>query len=146
MTSVEAIKNILSDQVEGYKELLELLKKEKACLIDLNADCVEELSKSKDVLVLRLRLLEEERVRLMQDFGDSKINLVTLGELTGNTVFLEIRSKLVSLFQSIDELNQCNKALIERSLTHIKNNLQFFAFFGIGSPGAEKGVFLSGEM
>lgn len=141
----EQISKILNEQVMGYKMLLELLQRERLCLIDLNANAVEELYKEKDLLILRLRLLEEERLRLMKDCGRGDITLQKLGELTGNETFLDIRSKLRSLMQAIEELNNFNRLLIERSLSYFRNNAGFFNTFGFGYGVPLKGMLISRE-
>jgi hypothetical protein len=145
MKQEDALAKILNEQVIGYKMLLELLQKERLCLIDLNAGAVEELYKEKDILILRLRLLEEERLRLMIDLGRGDITLQKLGEVTGNTIFLDIRSKLKSLMQAIEELNNFNRLLIERSLSYFRSNAGFFKTFGFNEGMPQKGMLISRE-
>jgi|Deesub1362A_J573_1020465.scaffolds.fasta_scaffold00087_104 flagellar biosynthesis/type III secretory pathway chaperone len=153
MTSTEAITNILNEQVSGYRMLLDLLQKERACLLDLNTEGVEGLAKEKDTLVLRLRLLEEERIRLMKKFSEENpqsglsedMSLRKLGEVTGDSAFQDIRSKLVSLLQSIEELNESNRVLIERSLNYVRSTANFFGSFGLGDNSGGKGTLLSTE-
>jgi hypothetical protein len=61
MRIIDSIKSILIEQIKSYRVLLELLQRERECLINLDAHEVENLSKEKDTTLLRLRLLEEER-------------------------------------------------------------------------------------
>ncbi len=145
MTQEDALAKILNEQVMGYKSLLELLQKERLCLIDLNANAVEDLYKEKDVIILKLRLLEDERLRLMKDYGKGEITLQKLGEVTGNKTFHEIRSKLRSLMQAIEELNSFNRLLIERSLSYFRTNSGFFNTFGFGDSAPQKGMLISRE-
>ena len=145
MTQEDALAKILNEQVLGYKMLLELLQKERLCLIELNAAAVEELYKEKDVLILKLRLLEDERLRLMKDLDRGDITLQKLGEVTGNKAFLDIRSKLKSLMQAIEELNNFNRLLIERSLSYFRSNSGFFNTFGFGDGTPQKGMLISKE-
>jgi flagellar biosynthesis/type III secretory pathway chaperone len=153
MTSADAIMKILDEQVSGYRMLLELLQREKACLVDFDAGEIEEISKEKDTMVLRLRLLEEERIRLMNRFQDENpehvkpgdVSLRKLGEITGNEKFLDVRSRLVSLMQSIQELNGLNRTLIDRSLAHVRGSTGFFENFGLDPAGAGKGSLVSEE-
>ena len=145
MNPEEALAKILNEQVNGYKELLELLQKERQDLIDFNAGSIEELYKGKDVLILRLRLLEEERIRLMKDVGSNTMTLKALAEKTGNSAFLELRSKLKSLVQAIEELNSFNRILIDRSLGYLKTNAHFFNIFGMNEGRPQKGMLLSKE-
>ena len=145
MNPEEALAKILNEQVNGYKELLELLQKERQDLIDFNAGAIEELYKGKDVLILRLRLLEEERIRLMKYVGSNTMTLKALAEKTGNSAFLELRSKLTSLVQAIEELNSFNRILIDRSLGYLKTNAHFFNIFGMNEGRPQKGMLLSKE-
>ncbi|MBF0343040.1 MAG: flagellar protein FlgN [Nitrospirae bacterium] len=156
MKTTDALKKILNEQVLGYKALFELLQVERQSLVDFNEQSVEKLSKEKDTLVLKLRLLEDERVRLMRKYSleasketkvrqSADISLKDLAELTGDSAFLDIRSKLRSLLQSIEELNDYNKILIERSINYLKNNLNFLRTLGINPNIQRKGFFITKE-
>ena len=57
MQTVENIKAILSEQVIGYRALLDVLRQESKYIVHFNAPRVEALSKEKDSIVLKLRLL-----------------------------------------------------------------------------------------
>jgi flagellar biosynthesis/type III secretory pathway chaperone len=159
MALLETIKKVLVEQVKGCRLLLELLQREKICLINLQMDEIEALTKEKDILVLKLRLLEEERGRLLDRFvfenfsilpdegpAFQKISLLKLAELTGEAIFLEIRSKLISLSQGIKELNDLNKVMIDRTLGFLKKNTQFLGVVYPGDSKGEKGRLLSMEM
>ncbi len=146
MKQEENIKNILKEQMSGYKSLLELLQKERICLVDLNAECIDEVSKAKDTLIFKLRLLETERIRLIKEFAGEQVSLQKLSEMAGDATFLDIRSKLISLLQSIEEMNEFNRVLIDRSLNYIINNANFFGLLGINSGRPSKGSLLSGEI
>ncbi len=150
MTSVEAIISILKEQISGYKVLLNLLQKERSCLIDIDAEKVEELSKEKDTVLMRLRLLEEERQRLTKKFAEDNdlsgdINLKGLGALIGDDALLTLRSQLQSLLQSVEEMNEFNSVLIDRSIKYFKLNTNFFSSFAPKLARKSKGAFLSKE-
>ncbi|MGB9716297.1 MAG: flagellar export chaperone FlgN [Thermodesulfovibrionales bacterium] len=151
MNIVESIKNILIEQINNYRLLLELLQKEKECLININAKDVEDLSKEKDTTVLKLRLLEEERIRLIDKFSsqnkiNEKINLQKLCELTGDEDFQTIRLQLLSLLQSIKELNTFNMILIDRSLNFVRRSTSFLESFGLYLENRDKAVIISREI
>ena len=159
MALLETIKKVLVEQVQGCRLLLELLQREKICLVNLQMDEIEALTKEKDILVLKLRLLEEERGRLLdrfvlENFSElpdegpalQNISLLKLAELTGETIFQEIRSKLISLSQGIKELNDLNKVMIDRTLGFLKKNNQFLGIMYPGTSKGEKGRLLSMEM
>lgn len=151
MSLINNIRNILHEQINGYRDLLHVLQKERNCLIEFDASGVEALSKEKDTVILRLNLLEEERIRLVNTFKNENsikgdINLQKLSELTHDDTFHKLRSQLMSLLQSISELNELNRILIERSLYFIKNTAQFFDSFGLNAASINKGAVLSREV
>jgi flagellar biosynthesis/type III secretory pathway chaperone len=160
MKLIAAIKNVLGEEVHGCRQLLEILQREKICLLDLQMEEVEAIVKEKDILVLKLRLLEEERKRLLDRFirgtpfphsmdqkDGPKPTLLDLAEITGENSFKDVRSKLISLSQSINELNDLNRTMIDRTLGFLKknNNLLGPLYWG-GKPLEEKGGLLSKEM
>lgn len=150
MTSDTAIISILKEQVKTYRVLHDLLSKERTCLIEIDAEKVEAISKEKDTVIMRLRLLEEERQRLIRQFTEDNgfsrdINLDELGRITGNSAFSDLRSSMLSLLQGIEEMNRFNSILIERSLNHIKTTTNFFSLFRKEHNQQSKGVLLSKE-
>ncbi len=150
MTSELAIENILKEQINTYKILHDLLGRERRCLLNIDAEKLEEISKEKDTLVMRLRLLEEERRRLIGKIaGDrglsAEINLKELERVTGNSIFSILRSTLVSLLQSIEEMNRFNSVLIDRSMTYIRTNMNFIRPFTKEDVPRTSGVLLSKE-
>jgi flagellar biosynthesis/type III secretory pathway chaperone len=127
-----------------------LLKEEKDCLVNIKPDKVPVLSKEKDTIVMRLRLLEEERVRLVNEFVreneiSGKVNLKQLATITGNDDFITLRSKLVSLLQNVEEMNKFNSILIDRSINYIKTTTSFFGTFSEENAAKTTGVLLSKE-
>ena len=150
MTSETAIENILEEQVNTYKVLHDLLKKERTSLVNIEAEKLEEISKEKDTVIMRLRLLEEERQRLTKKFAEEnnfigELSLQELGTLTGNNVFMELRSRLLSLLQSIEEMNKFNSTLIDRSLNYIKTSTSFITTLTKEETTQATGVLLSKE-
>lgn len=159
MKTANEIKKVLSLQIEGYKALFELLKKERENLVDFNEQGVETLAKEKYTQTLKLRLLEEERLRLMKKLVTEingvpskngrklsvDMNINTLAEITGDSDFNGIRTLLKSLLQSIDELNEFNKVLIDRSLKYVRNNINFLNLHGVNPTVGKTGVFLAKE-
>ncbi len=136
MNHLQLIKSILLGQLKGCRALLELLQKEKECLIHFKTDEIEKLSKEKDTLLLKLRLYEDERIRLINDFKDANtleddITLERLYEMTGDEELIKLRSELRSLLQSIHELNGINRVLIERSLQYLHQTTDFFKSMGL---------------
>ena len=150
---LSSLKTILRELETSCKVLVALLQKERACLVDFDARAVEELTKEKDTLLLRMRLLDEERRRLVSALSvewqgsiEGELTLRVLAEKTGDAELSEIRLKLVSLAQSINDLSHFNKYLIDRSLINIRSVRGFFDAYGEWSPAAsENGTLLSRE-
>jgi len=150
MSIEQSLKNILSSQINGYQTLIEVLRRERECLVHFNAPGVEALSKEKDTIVLQLRLLEEERMRLVRSFATERklgedITLQRLADITGDKAFQTLRLQLLSLLQSIGELNGFNRVLIERSSGVVKNALQFLGSLGVNLNSNTTGTRISRE-
>lgn len=150
MTTIESLKSILNDQVSGYRTLLDVLRKEREYLVNLNAPGVEALSKEKDTVVLQLRLLEDERCRLIKTLAEERgisatISLQSLAQTSGDDTFQQLRLQLISLLQGIVEMNEFNRVLIERSSGIIKNALNFLGSFGVAPSAGTIGTRLSTE-
>jgi len=150
MTTVESITSILEEQVSGYRTLLEVLQKEREYLVHFNAQGVEALSKEKDTVVLKLRLLEDERCRLIKQLAkdrniDEHISLQQLAELTHDKALPRLRLQLISLLQGIAEMNTFNRVLIERSSSMIKNALHFLGSVGVNAHTGTTGTRFSRE-
>ncbi|MBP2673918.1 MAG: FlgN protein [Deltaproteobacteria bacterium] len=154
MNHLASMKAILLEQETCCKSLVGLLQRERTHLIEFDAEAVEELAKEKDTLLLRLRLLEEERQRLasavageLPGLREGEVTLRVLAERTGDAELLAIRLKLVSLVQSIEDLNGFNRHLIDRSLNSVRTATGFFNAFGSQGPEpAQSGRLLSREM
>ena len=150
MNLAQSIKSILSEQVAGYRTLIEVLRRERECLIHVDPTGVETLSKEKDTIVLKLRLLEEERIRLVRTYAknlaiDERSALDKLADVTGDNEFRQLRLQLISLIQGIMELNDFNRVLIERSSIVIKNALNFLGSLGVNLNAQHKGALCSRE-
>lgn len=150
MTSDKAILNILEEQLRSYRIFHDLLIKERECLVKIDPEMVEEISKEKDTIIMRLRLLEEERQRLVRKFTDEnnidrEVNLNDLGKITGNSSYQKLRSQLLSVLQSIAETNKFNSILIDRSINYMKMTSNFIGTFSNQDMTKTSGVMLSKE-
>jgi hypothetical protein len=136
MKTLDSIKNILVEQISGYRLLLDLLQRERESVLGLDTNSVETISKEKDTIIIRLRLTEEERVRLIDKFAAENnlprdFSLKRLIESTGDEGLQMLRMQLISLVQSIDELNKFNMVLIGRSLNFVRHSMAFFESMGL---------------
>jgi len=150
MSTAEHIRSILSEQVSGYRTLLDILRRERESLVHFSPSGVESLSKEKDTIVLKLRLLEEERIRLVRAFASAhaiaeQSAIQKLTELSGDDTFQRLRLQLISLLQGIMEMNEFNRVLIERSSGMVKNTLAFLGSLGVNLNANNKGAIFSRE-
>ncbi|MBI4620081.1 MAG: flagellar protein FlgN [Desulfobacterales bacterium] len=148
MKTVDSVKSILIELISSYRMLLYVLHKERECLINLNAAGIENLSKEKDTIILRLQLFEEERGRLIAKFiADNNItgnmSLQRIYELTGDNSFQVLESQLLKVLQSIEDMNEFNRILMERSINFVKNAANFLNSFAFNTKN--RGVVLSKE-
>jgi flagellar biosynthesis/type III secretory pathway chaperone len=142
MNLLASMKAILLEQEKCCNSLVGLLQRERTHLVEFNASAVEELAKEKDTLLLRLRLLEEERQRLAAALAaewpgvrEGEVTLRAIAERTGDAELSGIRLKLF------------NRHLIDRSLNSIRSATGFFNAFGSRRPEtAGSGTLLSREM
>lgn len=163
MKTADSLKRVLQSQLAGYKVLVDLLRRERAALAAFDRQAVEDLSKEKDTLALKLRLLEEERLRLMNKLAREThkadqvlqgisptmsrdpMTLLQVAEITGDEEFRQLRSSFKSLIQVVGELNEFNIVLIERSLQYIRLNTAFFQAHGITGKSPATGVSMAKE-
>jgi len=148
MSRSNNIRSILTEQVSGYRTLLDILQRERACLLQFDPHAVEALAKEKDTIVMKLKLLEEERIRLVRAFTEEhgivdKAVFSKLAESAGDDSFQRIRLQLISLLQSIMELNGFNRVLIERSTAVVKNALNFLGSIGVKVQTNNYGAYFS---
>lgn len=151
MNTSDGIKAIMSELIIGYRVLQSLLQKERGCLINLNTSQIEDLSKEKDTIVMRLKLLEDERRRLLKNYYLEKgiqgeIDIQMLFKAAGDESFEPLRLQLTSLIQSIAELNEFNKILIDRSINFFKNTIGFLDSAGLNINYVQKANMLSREV
>lgn len=150
MNYIEEIKKILLRLIGVSKELHDVLTREREFLIEHNIAELNNLSKEKDTICLWLNLLKEELNRLLYRFAiEKEIQDIDLGKLfilTGDSSINELKLQLVSLSQSLKELNDFNRILIERSFDFYKDATDFLCSFGYSSEKSLTGTILSKEI
>ncbi|NOY65774.1 MAG: flagellar protein FlgN, partial [Nitrospirae bacterium] len=132
MNEINSLISILEEQLKGYENLYSLLKREKEAIINFSPDDIEEVYREKDSLVLQLKLLEEERQRLVKalPFSEGKnLGIYDLYLHTGDERLPPLRSKLLSLLQGIEELNEINRTCIDRATTFLRASSSFLDVF-----------------
>lgn len=133
--------NILNDLIKYYTLLYELLKKEKIYILNIDVDRIIEITKEKDTLLLKLRLLEDEKKRLISKLVKDEIAINKILECKKNRFISDSFLKLTSLIQDIKKLSAVNRILISRSLGYINNISNFFNKAGINFNVKDSGTF-----
>jgi flagellar biosynthesis/type III secretory pathway chaperone len=124
--------DLLDGEARLYGSLLFNLQKEKRSVVDSNIEKLAESTKEKENLFLKMRILEEQRLvmaeKLSEMLGEPRraLTLTRLCQLVEEPYATRIRdsqSSLLSLAQSIQEINLSNKALLKHSLDLVKGSL-----------------------
>ena len=137
------LRAILMREIELHKNLLSLLHKEKACLIDLSTEEIVENTKKKETCTLKIKMLEESRLSLikrlsphfsipLQDLTLSK--LISLLEEPHRSDLDAVRSTLRSLMKSIQEINQHNSMVVKDALHYCQRSLDFLYSATVANP------------
>ena len=150
MTYIGEIKKILSRQISILKELMDVLRKEREFLVEHNSIELNVLSKEKDTICLWLKLLNDELKKLMNKYAlenniDGDINIDLICKHSGEPDLKILKLKLISLSQSLMELNDFNRILMERSFNFYKEATDFFESFHLCNKN-DSGIILSKEI
>jgi len=123
---------LLEEETGLYRSLLFLLQEEKRAVSASALEDLTDAGKEKENQILKIRILEEQRVRMIEGLADRmgrSFRDLTLSRLIRTvdepfaTRLTDCRSNLISLVQSIRELNESNGAQIEHSLGLVRGSL-----------------------
>ncbi|MDY6986467.1 MAG: flagellar protein FlgN [Thermodesulfobacteriota bacterium] len=156
---------LLDDEIGLYGTLLLILQKEKRAVVGSNLKDLNESSKEKESLFLKVRILEEQRLTLLERLAQEleqeaqSLTLTKLSQLVAEPYATGIRnrqSSFLSLAQSIQEINLTNKALLDHSLDLVRGSLSllndlmpacpFYYRTGKMQPSDQIGKVLSGKV
>lgn len=123
---------VLEEQVKVYRAMLDLVRREKTVLVDAKIEPLNELNKSKEAMVTKLKTLDRTREKVARDLG-FKMGLVTESprlielseklDLPYSTRLRSIHSTLELLVKRISELNKVNEELVKATLKTINGAL-----------------------
>ncbi|MDY6971866.1 MAG: flagellar protein FlgN [Thermodesulfobacteriota bacterium] len=123
---------LLEGETGVYRSLLLVLQKEKTAVVEAKLKDLNEASKEKESLVLKIRILEEQRTRSLERLADSLgcpsfgLTLSKISQLVEEPYSTRLRkcqSNLTALIQSIREVNQSNRSLLTHSLELVRSSL-----------------------
>jgi flagellar biosynthesis/type III secretory pathway chaperone len=128
---LEKLLRLLAHATELYQSLHAVIEKEKDAVVGLNLQQLNEACKSKDNLLLKLRILEEQREKIMDklaaEFACSPQNLTLnkLAQLVEESYAHQLRDRstdLLALIETLQDASQHNKFLMSHSLELIRGS------------------------
>ena len=140
---INRLTSLLEEETELLEALLSVLQGEKNALICARLNKLNEACKEKENLILKVRILEEQRVHVLQELSELSgysPGVITLAGLAGlaegddSTRLTVCRSNLLSLTESIRELNNSNRSLLNYSIGLVRTSLSFLDNFICPKP------------
>jgi flagellar biosynthesis/type III secretory pathway chaperone len=155
----------LEQATELYQSLSRVLQNEKDAVVGLNLQQLNEACKAKDNLLLKLRILEEQREQIMDRVAavlgrsPQSLTITELSLLVNKSYADRLRqcsSDLVALIQTLQDTTRQNKFLMSHSMQLIQgsynllNNLMAAnpVYYSSGSVqnNAQTGKLLNGDI
>ena len=126
---------LLKKEVSFSEELLNILQNEKKLLIDLELKALEENNQEKEVLLLKIARLEEERIDMLKEVSpelgiplSDNLTLLSLSKLVGDPYAFSLRDSynyLRPLLDNIKQANQENMSLLHHALSNVQESISF---------------------
>ncbi len=122
----------LEDMVKIYRQLLEIVRKEKDILIEAKAESVEETSYAKDTLLTKARAMDALRVRYAEEMagmvsGDTENpRLLEIAQKLGGNEGEKLRSihsTLELLIKRITDFNTENETLAKNAIKALNGQM-----------------------
>lgn len=126
--------SVLRKEIEIYRKLYQCYIDEKAILAGSSVDELNENNSRKETLILKARMLDETRMKLIHKiskalvFDGKEINLSTLlphADINQQKELVEHQSTFRSLLVSVNELSERNRLLIDSSIFYVRKSIKF---------------------
>jgi flagellar biosynthesis/type III secretory pathway chaperone len=156
---------VLTHATELYQSLLGVVQNEKDAVVGLNLKQLNEACKAKENLLLKLRILEEQRQQVMARVADQLgcssqgLTLTRLSHEVDETYSRRLRDRstdLLALIQTLQEATQQNKSLMSHSMQLIQGSRTLLGNLMVANPiyyrsgsmdsGNHPGRLLSGDV
>ena len=154
-TLLDQLLALLAGEMGLYRDMILVLQSEKDAIIDADLEALEENTREKSNLTIKVRILEEQRLRTVEklsaalDHPLEGFNLLQIAGLVGGPYAARLEachSNFASLMQSMGELNRTNSELLTHSLKTVRESLGFLENLGnMHSVYQENGHFGSGS-
>lgn len=134
---------LLEQQTELFQVLLTVIDDERNAVIAANLEKLNEAGKIKENLLLKLRILEEQRKHLLAKLADhlhQPVEALTLAELSQLVAepyahrLAGCRSMLAELIRKIRKANEDNRDLFAHSLNLVKSSINLINNLMSSSP------------
>ena len=134
---------LLEHTTELYQSLLAVVQDEKNAVVGLDLQQLNDACKAKDNLLLKLRILEEQReqvmVRLAKEIGCSPQGLTLtqlslLVEESRARRLVNLSRDLLTLIESLQDAMQQNRFLISHSMQLIKGSYNLLNNIMVANP------------
>lgn len=128
---IERLLDLLRAEETLYEELRSALQTEQVCLVNLEADGLDEAVRQKETLVTEARVLEEGRRAVVQRLGGelgTRTEAPTLTELEDalgpeSAALRDAHSRLSSLVAAVRELLEVNAAFAGEAMGQVRATL-----------------------
>ena len=126
--------DLLEGEARHYRALLSVLEGEKKAIVASNLDELKKTGREKEELLLKVRELEEQRQIMIKSIAEflelspDDLTITKLAELVEEPYsarFSRLRSELLPLSRTIQDMNEGNKALIEHSAELVRSAFSF---------------------
>jgi len=133
-TLLSELITILNREIELHKELLSCIQQDRCLIIDLRVDDLFENIKRKETLIVKIKMLEESRISLVEQLSPhfeiphqplTLSDLVSVIEEPYRSALNTSRSTLRALIKSIQEVNQGNTLIVKDSIFYFNRSLDF---------------------
>ena len=134
---------LLEEEKNILIALLETMQDEKKAVVNSELKELNETSKKKENIILKIRILEEQRVRMLGQLADSigysdgVLTLIILSQLVEepfSSRLMEYHANLLALTHSIHDINKGNNALLLHSIDLIKGSLTLLESLMVSNP------------
>jgi flagellar biosynthesis/type III secretory pathway chaperone len=126
------INQVLKKLIGSHRRLLDVVREEKACLVQADLSKIQAVTRAKEGLIEEIQQVESDRLKLMTELSVEWMRPLKELSLTQLIITIQgtdpkgaeqLRSSLnilTVLIQRITEQNQDSQALVERSLDHVR--------------------------
>ncbi len=118
----------LDNLVKVYRALLDVVRREKEILVSAKLEDLNENNKSKDAMLVRIRSLENHRMKCARDLAQSVgadienprlLDIATRADSQWQDRLRNMHSVLELLVRRVSEVNKQNEELVQAALSNI---------------------------